>query len=361
MRKAKLLLPENLEPQFFDQLPARLRPDIVEKKLRILPPKPAIKFICPDPVAHIQASQMSLLDPTGVRAKMFDYKNREGAKVGDILHTTFKSGEPLSGVILSIKSRRQDTSVLVRSNLTKVGTEMSIKVFSPNVANVTLLKHDLDGLFLDESDRRMQDTDQSPYQQQLSVSVGVLAKVESGLLDGMSQCPQGYEDFAVFLDNTTPVYTLKCADIKFRTWFISSATQFIKRHGSLPAADLPMEISPAADLLKDIISAWENAFKEGLVVNKDPTINKHIIDLQRNHESFIETIEEQKKELELKGKELTDVKSHYHAKLSMWYQDDQEKDGKIGGLKYEVTRLRKELERSKAEKTSLNIRGEVTA
>lgn len=55
---------------------------------------------------------------------------------------------------------------------------LSLDTSRTSLSDVTLLKHDLDGLFLDESDRRMQDTDQSPYQQQLSVSVGVLAKVE---------------------------------------------------------------------------------------------------------------------------------------------------------------------------------------
>ena len=101
---------------------------------------PSIKKLCPDPVAEIQAAQMAMLDPTGVRTRMFDYENKEGAKVGDILHTTFKTGEPFSGVIMSIKSRRQDTSVLVRNHLTHVGAEMSIKVFSPNVASMEIVQ-----------------------------------------------------------------------------------------------------------------------------------------------------------------------------------------------------------------------------
>lgn len=116
--------------------------DCVDHKnvIKPLPAAPSIKKTCPDPVTAVSESQMALLDPTGVRRRMFDYKNREGAKVGDVLHTTFKSGEPFSGVIMSIKSRKQDTSVLLRNHLTRVGAEMSIKVFSPNVSSMEIVQ-----------------------------------------------------------------------------------------------------------------------------------------------------------------------------------------------------------------------------
>lgn len=79
---------------------------------------------------------MALLDPTGARKRLFDPKNREGTKVGDILLTTFKSGEPFSGIIMSIKQRGVDTSVLLRNHLTRVGTEMQIKIYSPLVQSM---------------------------------------------------------------------------------------------------------------------------------------------------------------------------------------------------------------------------------
>jgi large subunit ribosomal protein L19 len=79
---------------------------------------------------------MALLDPTGARKRLFDYKNPEGVKVGDILLTTFKSGEPFSGVVMSIKQRGVDTSVLLRNHLTRIGMEMQIKIFSPLVQSM---------------------------------------------------------------------------------------------------------------------------------------------------------------------------------------------------------------------------------
>lgn len=81
---------------------------------------------------------MALLDPSGARARLFDQKNPDGAKPGDILLTTFKTGEPFSGVILSIKSRGPHTAVLVRNHLTRIGMEMQIKVFSPLVQSMEI-------------------------------------------------------------------------------------------------------------------------------------------------------------------------------------------------------------------------------
>jgi large subunit ribosomal protein L19 len=67
---------------------------------------------------------------------LFDRKNPDGAKAGDILYVTFKTGEPFSGVILSVKSRGPHTTVLCRNQLTRVGVEMDIKVFSPLVQSM---------------------------------------------------------------------------------------------------------------------------------------------------------------------------------------------------------------------------------
>lgn len=69
---------------------------------------------------------------------MFDPKNPDGAKAGDIILATFKTGEPFSGVAMSIKWRGPHTSVLLRNQLTRVGTEMDIKVFSPLVQSMEI-------------------------------------------------------------------------------------------------------------------------------------------------------------------------------------------------------------------------------
>jgi ribosomal protein L19 len=111
------------------------------RKIRVIPPPPTALSVCKDPVAAVAESQLAILDPAGERKALFDYRrNPKSVKVGDILRVTFKSGDPFSGVCLSIRLRGSDTSFLLRNQLTRVGVEMWIKVFSPNVQSVEIVQ-----------------------------------------------------------------------------------------------------------------------------------------------------------------------------------------------------------------------------
>ncbi|KAL4789972.1 translation protein SH3-like domain-containing protein [Aspergillus venezuelensis] len=133
-------LPADLPKQFLSQLPIRMRPH-EPKKIKIYPPPPSSRAVCKEPLVTVKDQEMAILDPTGERRKMFDYRReRQSAKPGDILRVTFKNGDPFSGVILSIKLRGVDTSVLLRNELTRVGVEMSVKVFSPNVESCEIVQ-----------------------------------------------------------------------------------------------------------------------------------------------------------------------------------------------------------------------------
>jgi ribosomal protein L19 len=111
------------------------------KKIKIIAPPPSACKKCPDPLAAVRDAQLAVLDPTGERRALFDYRRSErSARVGDILRVTFKNGDPFNGVCLSIKLDGIDTSFLLRNELTKVGVEMSIKAFSPNVESVEIVK-----------------------------------------------------------------------------------------------------------------------------------------------------------------------------------------------------------------------------
>lgn len=83
---------------------------------------------------------MSILDPTGARKALFDPKNRQGAKVGDILRVTFKNGDPFAGVCLNIRQRGVDTAFLLRNKLTRISCEMWVKAYSPNVVGVEVVQ-----------------------------------------------------------------------------------------------------------------------------------------------------------------------------------------------------------------------------
>lgn len=84
---------------------------------------------------------MTVLDPKGDRKALFDYRrNARSVKPGDIVRVTFKNGDPFNGVVLSIKLRGIDTSVLLRNELTRVGVEMSVKIFNPNIQSVEIVQ-----------------------------------------------------------------------------------------------------------------------------------------------------------------------------------------------------------------------------
>lgn len=112
----------------------------VKKKLKVYPPPPSAKTACKDPVAAVAEAQIATLDPTGARKTLFSRKNPEAAKVGDILLVKFKTGDPYSGVCLNIRHRGVDTSILLRNQLTRVGVEMWVKIFSPNVQGIEVVQ-----------------------------------------------------------------------------------------------------------------------------------------------------------------------------------------------------------------------------
>ncbi|PYI18549.1 hypothetical protein BO86DRAFT_412938 [Aspergillus japonicus CBS 114.51] len=138
-KPAPIPFPKKLPEQFHDQIPKRFRLNIARKKMKIYPPPPQLK--CKDPIDFITQTQLNKLDPSGKRRELFDYRRHaRSVKPGDIIRVTFKNGDPFAGVVLSIKLRGADTSVLMRNQLTRVGVEMSVKVFSPNVESVEIVQ-----------------------------------------------------------------------------------------------------------------------------------------------------------------------------------------------------------------------------
>ncbi|KAJ6155743.1 hypothetical protein N7470_006309 [Penicillium chermesinum] len=127
-RPERVPLPPNLPKQFISQIPKRFQPENGKKA-------------CKDPIAKVTESQLQVLDPKGERKALFDYRrNPRSVKPGDIIRVTFKNGDPFNGVVLSIRLRGIDTSVLLRNELTRVAVEMSVKVFSPNVQGVEIVE-----------------------------------------------------------------------------------------------------------------------------------------------------------------------------------------------------------------------------
>ncbi|KAJ5908311.1 hypothetical protein N7495_000993 [Penicillium taxi] len=137
----RIPLPPNLPKQFLSQLPSRMQPEAAPKPIKIYPAPASTRKVCKNPVAKVTEMQLASLDPKGERKALFDYRrNPRSVKPGDIVRFTFKNGDPFNGVVLSIKLRGIDTSVLLRNELTRVAVEMSIKVFNPNVQAVEIVQ-----------------------------------------------------------------------------------------------------------------------------------------------------------------------------------------------------------------------------
>ncbi|TKA69625.1 hypothetical protein B0A55_06774 [Friedmanniomyces simplex] len=112
------------------------------KKIPVVPPPRSTTKACPDPIAILTNTQISVLDPTGARTRLFSPLNPERVQAGDILLVRLRTGDPVSGTVLNIRQRNQpiDTAVLLRNQLTRVGVEMWFKVYSPNVEGIEVVQ-----------------------------------------------------------------------------------------------------------------------------------------------------------------------------------------------------------------------------
>lgn len=94
-----------------------------------------------NPVVAHHAYQINKMDPSGARTRLFSKLNPDSARVGDILLvTTRRSVEPFGGVLIAIRRRGIETAILLRGQLTKIGTEMWYKVYSRNVTGIEIIK-----------------------------------------------------------------------------------------------------------------------------------------------------------------------------------------------------------------------------
>ena len=112
------------------------------KKIPVVPPPRSTTKACPDPISILTNKQISVLDPTGARTRLFSPANPERVQPGDILVVRLRTGDPVSGTVLNIRQRHQpiDTAVLLRNQLTRVGVEVWFKVYSPNVEGIEVVQ-----------------------------------------------------------------------------------------------------------------------------------------------------------------------------------------------------------------------------
>lgn len=108
-------------------------------KFYVHPRVPSIRSTHPDPMPALLEKQITKLDPTGARTRLFSREHADSAKVGDVLMVTTKSGEPFAGAFLQIRRRGQDTAIQLRGQMMKVGVEMWFKIYSPTVTGIDII------------------------------------------------------------------------------------------------------------------------------------------------------------------------------------------------------------------------------
>ncbi|KAF7556073.1 hypothetical protein G7046_g6414 [Stylonectria norvegica] len=119
---------------------ARQRSDTEKvSKFNIWPQIPSIRATHPDPMPFLRQKQIAKLDPTGSRTRLFSREHADSAKVGDVLMVSTKAGEPFAGAFIQIRRRGQDTAILLRGQMMKVGVEMWFKIYSPTTTGIDII------------------------------------------------------------------------------------------------------------------------------------------------------------------------------------------------------------------------------
>ncbi|KAK5990101.1 Large ribosomal subunit protein bL19m [Cladobotryum mycophilum] len=108
-------------------------------RFQVWPQLPSVRTNHPDPMPTLRQQEITRLDSTGARTRLFSREHADSAKVGDVLMVTTTSGEPFSGAFIQIRRRGVDTAILLRGQLMKTGVEMWFKIYSPTVTGIDII------------------------------------------------------------------------------------------------------------------------------------------------------------------------------------------------------------------------------
>lgn len=87
----------------------------------------------------LQKQLLQKYDPTGKRRALV--KRGEGLRAGDIIKVTYLDRTDVTGQIVAIKRGQNNvgTNILIRNRITKLGCEVRIPLYNPNIRNIELL------------------------------------------------------------------------------------------------------------------------------------------------------------------------------------------------------------------------------
>lgn len=106
-------------------------------------PGPPIK----DSMSGVSTNLMARYDPTGERQAMISRKNPKGLRVGQVLsvqaYNNYPAARPtsvFSGYLIGIKRSGIESSLRLRGQIMRMGTEMRFPLFSPTIKEIKVIK-----------------------------------------------------------------------------------------------------------------------------------------------------------------------------------------------------------------------------
>lgn len=86
--------------------------------------------------------QYAKLDPEGWRRKLITANSETRLLPGDVVRIVYTTRQipQFLGQIIGINKGGVDASLLLRNNITKIGVEMRVKIFSPLIQRIDVVK-----------------------------------------------------------------------------------------------------------------------------------------------------------------------------------------------------------------------------
>jgi len=90
-------------------------------------------------ISFLHKQLLQKYDPTGKRRALVDTSS--GLRSGDIIKVTYLDRTNVTGQVIAIKRGQNNvgTNILLRNKINKLGCEMRIPLYNPNIRNIELL------------------------------------------------------------------------------------------------------------------------------------------------------------------------------------------------------------------------------
>lgn len=92
-----------------------------------------------DVMIHLHKQLLEKYDPTGKRRALVDSKT--GLRAGDVIKVTYLDRTSVIGQVLAVKRSINSvgTNILIRNKVNRIGVEVRVPVFNPNIRNIEVI------------------------------------------------------------------------------------------------------------------------------------------------------------------------------------------------------------------------------